>query len=78
MDDLELVDYLRQYKAEKILRAKRLALISNIILIALIIGFGIYIYYNIEAFKAIGSDVCKLCINRTGMTCYSNSGLGSG
>lgn len=65
-ENKELVEYLREYKAEKIIRAKRLAFITNIILIILFIAIGLYVYYNIEAFKTLGQDVCKLCMEKNG------------
>jgi hypothetical protein len=71
MENKELVDYLREYKAEKVIKAHRLVLISNIILIAFVIAIGAYIFFNIEEFKTIGQNVCALCMNRTGAICLA-------
>lgn len=68
--DQELVEFLRDYKAEKILKSKRYALITNIILIVIALGIGAYVYFNIEAFKTLGQDVCRLCAEKTGATCF--------
>ena len=42
---------------------------ADIILIIVIIGIGIYIFINIEEFKALSSNVCKMCMEKTGSKC---------
>ena len=57
-------------QGEKIVRAKKIIVITNIFLIVLIFLIGVYVILNLEAFKTLGQDVCKLCIQKTNMTCY--------
>lgn len=47
----------------------KMKVISNIILIVVFIAIAVYIIVNVEAFKAVGQDVCKLCMQKTGATC---------
>jgi hypothetical protein len=67
----ELVEFLRDYKAEKILKAKWYSTITNIILIGMVVVLGVYIYNNIEAFKSLGQDVCKLCYSQNNLSTIS-------
>ena len=45
--------------------------IADIILIIVILFIAGYIINNLEEFKALGSDVCKLCELKTNSICYS-------
>jgi len=45
--------------------------IADIILIIVILIIAGYIINNIESFKAVGQDVCKLCQLKTNSICYS-------
>ncbi|KKN40576.1 hypothetical protein LCGC14_0732120 [marine sediment metagenome] len=56
---------------EVLYRIKRRTFIADLILIAVIIALGIYAWFNIEHFKTIGADVCKLCMEKTGATCFN-------
>jgi hypothetical protein len=55
---------------KKQIRINRMKNITNIILIIVILAIGAYIFLNIEAFKTMSQDVCKLCMDSTGATCY--------
>ena len=55
---------------KKQIRINRYKNITNVILIIVIVAIGIYIFYNIEAFKTMSQDVCKLCMDQTGATCF--------
>lgn len=48
-------------------------IIADIILIIVILLIFIYIIYNIESFKALSQDVCKLCELKTNAKCISYS-----
>lgn len=44
-------------------------IITNIILILLVIGLGIYIYKNVELIKLFAGDICKVCMEKTNSIC---------
>ena len=54
---------------ERLIRINRFKLIADIILIVVILLIGWYMFNNIEAFKALSGDVCRLCEQKTGGTC---------
>lgn len=56
-------------QGNKILKAKRRVLITNIILIVIILLIAFYVIKNIEAFKMLSQDICKLCMQKTGSNC---------
>lgn len=56
---------------EQLYRIKRRTLIADIILIILISSLAVYLILNIEHFKTIGSDVCKLCMEKTKAVCFN-------
>ena len=71
MEDIpELVDFAVNVKLERLRKQRIYSIISNVILILVIVGIGTYIYMNIESFKMLGQDVCALCMNKTGVTCF--------
>lgn len=43
-------------------------IIADIILIIAIGLIGFYVYNNIEHLKTLSSDVCRLCVEKTGAT----------
>lgn len=45
-------------------------IITNWILIILILAIGIYVIKEVELFKQLGGDVCKLCSYKTGANCF--------
>ena len=45
-------------------------IIMDIILIIVLVGIAYYIVSEIEAFKILGKDVCKLCMEKTGANCF--------
>jgi amino acid transporter len=50
-------------------KVKRITLIADIILIVILILIFIYVYKEIEAFKLLGRDVCRLCELQTNASC---------
>jgi len=48
----------------------RLKVISNVILILLFIGIFIYMIVNVETLKLLQGDVCQLCMQKTGASCW--------
>jgi hypothetical protein len=80
MDGDELVGYLTRKKLKSIKSRYNLSIITNVFLIGVMVCIGVYIYMNLEEFKSLGQDVCRLCESKTGGTCslspYSNSSAG--
>lgn len=68
----ELVGFLTNKKLKGIKFRHNFAIISNVFLIAVIICIGVYVYINIEEFKALGQDVCRLCELKTGGLCLAH------
>jgi hypothetical protein len=67
MEDITKEQIIEQ--GSRILKAKRRVLITNIILIVIILLIAFYVIKNIEAFKMLSQDICKLCQVKTGATC---------
>lgn len=51
------------------IKLNRYKVITNIILIIIFLAIGFYIFHEIEAFKSVAGDVCKLCMQKTGANC---------
>lgn len=49
--------------------SNRMKLVADIILIIVLVGIFSYIYSEIENFKTLNNDVCRLCEQSTGGTC---------
>lgn len=64
-DDKELL--------ERSIRLNKRKILADIILIIVLVGITTYIVMNLEHFKEIGSDVCKLCEERTGGQCLATN-----
>lgn len=60
----------KELTPEVLYKIKRRTLIADVILIILIAGLTIYAVMNIEHFKSIGADVCRLCMEKTGANCF--------
>jgi len=60
----------REEKLIKAYRMNRLKVISNVILILLFIGIFIYMIVNVETLKLLQGDVCQLCMQKTGASCW--------
>ena len=56
---------------KKKIRLHRWHIITNIILIIVFLAIGIYIFSEIENFKLLSSDVCRLCASKINGTCFS-------
>ena len=52
------------------IQINRRKFIADIILIIVMLFISGYIINNIESFKALGQDVCKLCQLKTNSICY--------
>ena len=57
-------------KNNKLNKWHRWHTITNIIMLVLLIGLMIYLFINIEQVKLLASDVCKICSQKTGTTCW--------
>jgi len=71
-EDEELVDYLTRKKLDGIKFRYNFSIITNVILICVFVIIGVYIYFNLEEFKQLGSDVCRLCETKTGGVCLAS------
>lgn len=59
----------------KSIRSNRIKIVADIILIIVILGIGWYVYSEIDNFKLLGSDVCRLCEEKTGGKCMKGYGV---
>lgn len=59
---------------KKNIRINKIKIFADVILIILFIGIGIYMFKEIENFKILGSDVCELCMQKTGGICSTGIG----
>ena len=58
---------------KKSIRMNRFKIIMDVILIIVIVLIGIYVIYNIESFKTLGQDVCRLCELKTEAICLKST-----
>ena len=58
---------------KKNIQLNRRKIIADIILIIVIVAISIYVIYNIESFKTLSQDVCRLCELKTNATCRTYS-----
>ena len=72
-ENKEFVEFIKDNKVEAIRKNSKMAYVTNIILIVVFILIGTYIFFNIESFKSLGQDVCRLCEQKTGGSCLSQS-----
>lgn len=63
MEQSENEFYLRQIRIYKI------KIIADVILIIVLSLIFIYVFSELENFKTLGQDVCKLCEQKTGALC---------
>ena len=68
-DNKELIDFLQDKKLKTIKERYNFSIITNVILIIVIVCIGVYVVMNLEEFKSLSSDVCRLCEEKTGGTC---------
>lgn len=54
---------------KRAIKINKRKIIADIILIIVILCLAGYIINNIESFKTLGSDVCKLCELKTNSKC---------
>ena len=45
----------------------RFKILMDVILILVLMGIAYYIFSEIEALKILGQDVCRLCMDKTGV-----------
>jgi hypothetical protein len=72
-DNKELLGYLTEKKLEGIKKRYNFSIITNVILIIVIAIIGAYVVANIEEFKELNQDVCRLCETKTGGTCMAQT-----
>lgn len=56
-------------KLKKKVHLIKYKIIVDVILILVLIAVGAYIFYNLELFKALDKDVCRLCEYKTNSVC---------
>jgi hypothetical protein len=56
---------------KKNIRMNRFKIIMDIILVIVLLGIFYYVYSEIELFKILGKDVCKMCMEKTDAICYT-------
>jgi uncharacterized integral membrane protein len=54
-------------------RLRKLNILTNVFLIIVLVAIFIYILTNVESLKLLNGDVCKLCMQKTGATCFKVS-----
>jgi len=52
------------------IKLEKRRIVADIVLIFIILCLATYIVKEIELFKALSGDVCKLCEAKTGAVCY--------
>jgi len=52
------------------MRMNKIKIVADIVLIVLIAFLAYYIIREIEIFKILGKDVCRMCEERVGATCF--------
>lgn len=57
-------------QTNRMIKAKKRVLITNIILIVVILLIAFYVIKNIESFKMLNQDICKMCMQSTGANCF--------
>jgi len=65
----EFVYHLAESKIDRLMRTKRAVLVTNILILIFIMCAGYYVATNIEEFKSLDSDVCKMCYEETQKQC---------
>ena len=48
----------------------KIRILVEIIMVILILVIGIYLFTNIELVKLLNQDICKICMEKTGATCF--------
>lgn len=54
----------------KKIRINKIKIYADVILIIVILAIAIYIIKEIELFKTLSQDVCMMCMEKTGATCF--------
>lgn len=52
------------------IQLNRRRFVADIVLIVLIAFLTYYVIREIESFKILGQNVCQLCMEKTGATCF--------
>jgi hypothetical protein len=69
---MEKTELTQEQLLKKSIALNRYKVITNVILIIVILVITIYVIANIEAFKVLSNDVCKMCMDKTGATCFKS------
>ena len=55
---------------KKKIRINKIKIWADVILIIVFLLIAIYIIKEIELFKTLSQDVCRMCMEKTGATCF--------
>jgi len=55
---------------KKNIRLNKFKIVADVVLIVLISFIAYYVIREIELFKILGQDVCRLCTEKTGASCF--------
>ena len=64
------MDKLEEELIKRKIRSNKWEIITNIFLIIVLLGIAFYVIKEIESFKILSQNVCKLCMEKTGAICY--------
>lgn len=71
MIKMEIKKLTDQQNIEHNIKLTKFKIIMDIILILILIMISVYVYFNIEEFKTLGNDVCKLCEKKADARCIA-------
>jgi len=54
---------------KKQIRINKIKIYADIILVIIFLLIGYYIFKEIELFKTLSQDVCRMCMEKTGAIC---------
>lgn len=55
---------------KKNIRINKIKIWADVILIIVFLAIGIYIFKEIELFKTLSQDICRMCSEKTGAICF--------
>ncbi|MBA7700351.1 hypothetical protein ES703_109062 [subsurface metagenome] len=55
---------------KKNIRINKIKIWADVILIIVFLLIGYYIFKEIELFKTLSQDVCRMCMEKTGAICF--------
>ena len=62
------MDRIEEELIRRKIRSNKWKIITDIFLIIVLLGIAFYVIKEIETFKMLNQDICKLCLEKTGAT----------